>query len=161
MIRSGAAQAEPLRPQRSQGPVFQAMRIAFALLGNLNHPLCDDLGQRVRSIHQLQLTQGVLERRGYDFDVLWIKRASLQCPRDRHDTTHGTCRGREPAAFPIIATPLRPMTRNPRVIAVATARKIGMRNAVGSKAVAMMPGGWRNRGALLGLVVGMPNPCVN
>jgi hypothetical protein len=62
--------------------------------------------------------------------------------------------------FPFTATPSR-QKPNPKVIVVATARKIAIRNAVGSKAVAMISAGWRNTGALGLPVVGMPAPGVN
>jgi hypothetical protein len=96
------------RPQPSQRLLFEAGRVTFTRLRNLDHFLCDEYRQRVRSIGHVQVTQRVFERRDYDFDFVWTKCVIPQCPVDRHpdDSIAGFCEGREPKAFPIIAIPL-------------------------------------------------------
>jgi hypothetical protein len=86
----------------------QSGAIPFSALSKFHDPHRDDLCCGVRTIGEPQLPQGILESGDHSRDLFRSKRGVPQQAMDCHRRLpdfHGS-----PAAFPIIAIPIQPIT---------------------------------------------------
>src|SRR6516162_5694876 len=111
---SAEYQRAALLRQKLNRAFTQSDRIALALRCQLDDLPGDDLRCGVGPIGQAQRAQGVFERGGEDLDLVRSKCMIFQQATDRHGNgsrfVFSALAGREPAAFPIIASQPRPTT---------------------------------------------------